>query len=214
MFYSPFLKRGRQNLRKLQYSNDLDERIPRSEVKRFGTTIGKVVSEIGDGCRTELAKSYAYGAKDSGDVDVIVVCKGFRTKKDVMRSGGEVLRNVVDALVEKGIVIEVLDLGKSKFMGLGKVGRGKVRHIDIRLASEDAVEMFRLYFGSGAEFSRWIRGVARDKGYKLNEWGLEDRRTGKRVDDGTERGVFKKLMVSFNCFLNIIKTSLFLGLVS
>lgn len=182
----------------LKYSNDLDERIPRSEVKRFGTAIGKVVKEVGDGCRAELAGSYAYGAKDSGDVDVIVVCKGLWTKKDVMRSGEEVLRGVVDALVREGVVIEVLDLGKSKFMGLGRVGaRGKVRHIDIRLASEDAVEMFRLYFGSGAEFSRWIRGVARDKGYKLNEWGLEDRRTGRRVDDGTERGVFKKLGLDY-----------------
>lgn len=182
----------------LKYSADLDQRIPRAEVRRFGEVVGKVVG--GMDCRVELAGSYAYGAADSGDVDMILVCKGLRTKKDVMKRGEEVLGAVVDTLVEKGVVIEVLDLGKSKFMGLGVAkgkGKGKVRHIDIRLASEDSVEMFRLYFGSGAEFSRWIRGVARDKGYKLNEWGLEDRRTGKRVDDGTERGVFKKLGLAY-----------------
>lgn len=184
----------------LKYSADLDKKIPRAEVKKFGDAVAKVV---GSACKVKLAGSYMYGAKESGDIDIILVCKGLKTKKDVMKSGEKVMRDIVERLKKKGLIIEVLDLGKSKFMGLGRLGRTlPARHIDIRLASEDSVEMFQLYFGSGAEFSRWIRGVARDKGYKLNEWGLEDRRTGKRVDDGTERGVFRKLDLDYIAPMN------------
>lgn len=180
----------------LKYSSDLDKRIPRNEVKKFGNVVNNVAGKLG--CHVELAGSYMYGAKDSGDVDMIVICKNLVTKTDVMKRGENVMQNLIDRLVDDGVIIEILDMGKSKFMGLGRLGKhGKVRHIDIRLASMDAVDAFKLYFGSGADFSRWIRGVARDKGYKLNEWGLEDRRTGKRIDNGTERSIFKVLGVDY-----------------
>ena len=180
----------------LKYSQDLDKRIPRAEIKKYGEAVKKI---LGKGWKVVLAGSYMYGREDSGDIDIILVSGELKTRKDVERKGRGVLADVISKLEGKGLIIETLNLGWSKFMGLGGMGGkgGVVRHIDIRLASVDSLEMFKLYFGSGAEFSRWIRGVAKDKGYKLNEWGLEDRRTGKRIDDGTERGVFKKLGLDY-----------------
>ena len=178
----------------LKYSKDLDKRVPRSEVKKFGDEVGKVLGK-GVG-KVIIAGSYMYGAVDSGDIDLIVVVNKLKSKKDVMRDGANVMKDMIDKLREKGLIIETLDLGKSKFMGLGKVGK-IVRHVDIRLASVDSVEAFKLYFGSGVDFSRWIRSVAKAKGYKLNEWGLEDRRSGQRIDDKTERGIFRVLGVDY-----------------
>lgn len=190
----------------LKYSKDLDKRIPRDEIKKYGEAVEKVLGKTE--WKVVLAGSYMYGREDSGDIDIILVRKDLKTKKDVEKKGRKILEDVISKLTGDSLIIETLDLGWSKFMGLGGVGlggkgsgrgsgKGTVRHIDIRLSSVDGLEMFKLYFGSGAEFSRWIRGVAKDKGYKLNEWGLEDRRSGRRVDNGTERDVFKKLGLDY-----------------
>lgn len=190
------VKLNDRQLVSLKYSGDLDKRIPRSEVKKYGVTVNKIVANNCD-CKASLAGSYMYGAKSSGDIDIIIVCKRLKTQKDVMKNGQNIMKQIIDKLIEKGLIIEILDLGSSKFTGLGKLGnKGVVRHIDIRLASVDSVEMFQLYFGSGAEFSRWIRGVAREKGYKLNEWGLIGK-SGKRIDNGSEKSVFKLLGLDY-----------------
>ena len=185
------VKLNDRQLISLKYSADLDKRIPRLEVKQFGVKVGNIVGK--SGCKTIIAGSYMYGAKDCGDIDIIIVCNKLKTKGDVMKNGREMMVGLISKLMENGIIIETLDLGASKFTGLGRVKKGGlVRHIDIRLASVDSVEMFKLYFGSGAEYSRWIRGVARGRGYKLNEWGLYNSK-GKRIDGNRRDNVMKIL---------------------
>jgi DNA polymerase/3'-5' exonuclease PolX len=56
-----------------------------------------------------------------------------------------------------------------------------------------------LYFGSGVEFSKKIRKEAIEKGYKLSEKGLFDRKTGKRINfqPKTEKNIFNYLKIKY-----------------
>ena len=70
-----------------------------------------------------------------------------------------------------------MSIGSNKIMGLTKlpdtVMNTKphyVRQIDIRLIPEKLLSWYLLYFGSGEDFSRKIRKIARDQGYKLDQW--------------------------------------------
>ena len=54
-----------------------------------------------------------------------------------------------------------------------------------------------LYFGSGKYFSKYIRGVAKSQGYKLNQYGIEDTKTGKLKTFRTEKSIFNFLKLPY-----------------
>ena len=61
-------------------------------------------------------------------------------------------------------------------------GTHHARHIDIRLLPSGAEVFGRFYFTSGRVFNQMVRAHAKQRGYKLNEFGLYDlRNQGKRV---------------------------------
>ena len=53
----------------------------------------------------------------------------------------------------------------------------------------------KLYYTSGIMFNKMIRGVAKKKGYKLNEWGLFTK--DKIIKIENEKELFKILELDF-----------------
>ena len=80
--------------------------------------------------------------------------------------------------VKKVKVDFMVESGDSGFMGVLKINN-KYYKIDVKVIEKKYYASFLLYFGSGKYFSKYIRGVAKDKGYKLNQYGIEDLKTGK-----------------------------------
>ena len=119
------------------------------------------------------------GKQYSKDLDLIVVGGDNR---DI-----EGLKDVVSMIVEQG---------KHKILFFGKFGR-KIIHVDLLFAPEDRLGTYLLYFGSGEAFSRKIRKIAREKGYKLNEFGLYSLKDGKEHKFSNEEDVFKFLEVDY-----------------
>ena len=72
-----------------------------------------------------------------------------------------------------------------------------VVHVDFRIAPRILKSFFTLYFGSGENFARKIRQIAKDKGYKLNEYGLS--KNGKYIekDFPTEESIFEFLETEY-----------------
>jgi DNA polymerase (family 10) len=58
----------------------------------------------------------------------------------------------------------------------------------------------KLYYSSGKIFNKMIRGVAKKKGYKLNEWGLFKK--DKIIKIESEKELFKLLELYFVKFEN------------
>jgi DNA polymerase/3'-5' exonuclease PolX len=54
-----------------------------------------------------------------------------------------------------------------------------------------------LFFGSGEIFSRHIRAIAKEQGYKLTEWGLFDLQAKKYLAIYTEKEIFEKLGMKY-----------------
>ena len=67
----------------------------------------------------------------------------------------------------------------------------KFYRIDIKVTTKKYFATYLLFFGSGKYFSKYIRGVAKEKGYKLNQYGIT--RNGKLKTFRSERAVFNFL---------------------
>jgi DNA polymerase (family 10) len=75
----------------------------------------------------------------------------------------------------------------------------KIRQMDILMIDEEELPWDLLYFGSDKEFSKKIRKIAIEKGYKLSEKGLFDRKSGKRIDfhPKDEKEIFTFLQIPY-----------------
>jgi len=54
-----------------------------------------------------------------------------------------------------------------------------------------------MYFTGSKEYNIRLREIARKKGFKLSEYGLFDRKTGKFVAGRTEKEIYKKLGLKY-----------------
>jgi deoxyribonuclease-4 len=140
----------------IKYFRDLAHPIPRKEaIKIFAQFKRKLA-----GLEVELMGSF--GMKDptkqeGKDLDILVVDAKM---EEIVQSLGD------------WIVCEA-ELGKKMGVFLIKFpGYPRVVHVDVKIATKEQKPFYTLYFRSGEKFSRKIRKIAKDAGYKLNQYGL------------------------------------------
>lgn len=172
------IKLNHQQTVGLKYYQDLHTPIPRDEIEKF-----KILFEDVFGKNSiELAGSYKLGKEYSSDIDMILV-------------NYDDINSVIDNIAELVYVVDIVNMGKDGaylLVKLPEIG-SKVRHLDIRLVDEKYLGSYLLYFASGKEFSKYIRSIAKEQGYKLNQYGIYNIKTGQRVETKTERDIFKVL---------------------
>lgn len=71
--------------------------------------------------------------------------------------------------------------------------------MDVAFIPNYQLPWYLLYFGSSREYSKKIRAYASSLGYKLNEYGLYDKNTGKIIKfiPKTEEDIFKFLKLNY-----------------
>jgi deoxyribonuclease-4 len=120
---------------------------------------------------------------------------GFGMKEPIKEEGKDLDILVIDTNMNK--IIELLgdwivceaELGKKMGVFLMKFpGYPKIVHVDVKIATQEEKPFYILYFRSGEKFSRKIRKIAKDKGYKLNQYGLfkNGRRISQKFNNDTE----------------------------
>lgn len=180
----------------LKYYKELSQKIPREKI----TEITKILKE----CfvrKTDInaslynAGSYRAGAKMCGDIDLILTCK---SRNDLKRTPS-IFR---DILIAKNMLKETLSSGEKKSIYIVKSPLGEKSNyykIDIAYILEEQLPWYLLYFGSSREFSKKIRTIASKKGYKLNEKGLFDKKTGKMLNfrPRNEKEIFDFLEIEY-----------------
>lgn len=193
------LKRPEANLNKnqrmgLEHYEDLNTRIPRSEVEALGSLVQREAAKIDDQVELLVGGSYRRGASSSGDVDFIVTRKGTVSTDELV----PFLDRLVERLTETGVVVatvaalHVNKLGASKWHGCcvlppeemplqtgdGDGGREKQnykpvwRRVDFLLVPETEYGAALIYFTGNDLFNRSIRLLASKKGMRLNQRGL------------------------------------------
>ena len=144
----------------LKYFEDILERIPRSEIDDYNKIFEKNFKKVADEkSQYEIVGSYRRGAKNSGDIDVII------TSKD-----DEVFKKFIDLLIKENIIIEVLSRGKSKCLVITKLGfDNTARRVDFLYTNREEYPFSVLYFTGSKAFNTVMRGHALKMGYTLNE---------------------------------------------
>ena len=177
----------------LEYYNELRKKVLRSETKKTAEKLQKLVMKLYPGAKIHIAGSYRTGKKQSKDMDFILTIPEIVSKKDIKP---KYLRSIMEEISKKHDLVYQISLGSNTSMFLIRQN-GNIRHIDLKLSSLDTLVEHMFYFASGAEFNRRIRAIAKNKGYKLSEWGLF-KQGGKRVFiPKTERDIFTFLKVPY-----------------
>lgn len=160
----------------VKYYNKID--LPTASVFKSIMTVLK--NGLDDLVKIEIAGSYRMGNRKPNDIDLIVCTK----------TGN--INEVLDLLKDLDYVMS----GENDILGIITV-RGKFYRIDIKCVTPKYLHSYLLYFGSGKYFSKYIRGIAKEQGYKLNRYGIADLKTGDLKTFRSEKAIFKFLKVPY-----------------
>ena len=180
----------------LKYHGIYKQKIPRAEVLEYDLLLHKILNSIDKSLIGVICGSYRRLAKESNDIDLLIVHPDVETVNDVHQSN--LLLKVVEILKKEKIIIDSLtdpDMA-TKFMGFAKINKKDVRRIDIRFMPYESYYTSLLYFTGSGEFNRKMRILAIQLNYKLNEYGLykilkNDKY--KRLPVNSEKDVFDYL---------------------
>ncbi len=180
----------------LKYFDDLQERIPRQNIKKFTNYLKNKLKKYK--IKIENGGSYRLGKKDSGDIDLIFTIKDW--DHHTMYAKYELIENIIDNLKGDNIILDILTKGDQKIICIIKdPNTDKIHQMDIFFIDREKLPWYLLYFGSSKEFSKYIRRIAIEKGYKLSEQGIYNRKTNKKIDftPKTEKNIFKFLNIKY-----------------
>ena len=159
----------------LKYHNDLEQRIPRTEIDEYNIVLNKICQNISPDLKMSINGSYRRGLETSGDIDVLITCKN-NSNLDTY----ELRQKLINRLKENGILQETLASGKKKFMGIVKLqskGYNIARHIDIIDTIPEHYPFALLYFTGSGEFNSQMRAIALKQGYSMNEYRMTHKKT-------------------------------------
>ena len=151
---------------------DLQQRIPRDEVKEYAEIIGKTLTDAVDNVSVIAAGSYRRGASDCGDVDILIFIPDDYNDKNVI----SILH---DHLGYHGANILVYDLTKvtgrdTNYMGICKLNKcaSLYRRIDVKVYKLQHYAFALSAFTGNDHWNRSLRYFARKKGFSLSDKGL------------------------------------------
>jgi len=180
----------------LIHFDDLQERIPRDEIKGFEKELKKIVRKVSKDLNITITGSYRRKKDTSGDIDVLLSHKNMTKKDEVKNSEIDYLDKILEKLKKKYEHIGTIARGKSKYMGLHRIDE-KVRHIDFIFMPMESYYSAILYFTGSKELNIKMREMAKSKNYTLNEWGLHKNEDNSRFDVTSEEDIFKLLNMGY-----------------
>ena len=177
----------------LKYYEDIQLKIPRAEIDEYKEIFDKAFDKAinGSDAKLEVVGSYRRGAKESGDIDVIVTA-----------SDPQMFPNFTKELESTNTILETLSCGKTKCLVIAKLpGHKYARRVDFMYTSPEEYPFAVLYFTGSKTFNTVMRGNALKLGFSLNEHGLYTKKAGKEKEEKVEH-LFKDERDIFT-FLNM-----------
>ena len=186
----------------LKYFHDITQKIPREEIQKAETILTRVAEHMNKDLKVMLCGSYRRGRDKSGDVDCCLFHPTIKTQEDIKSNKYNILANFVEMLINIDFVIDQLDMGLQKFMGLCIIKQNNkkqnvARRLDIRFMPYESYGSAILYFTGSANFNTDIRKIALSKGYSLSEFGFKKKSDNILIPCATEDDVFKFLNIPY-----------------
>jgi len=124
---------------------------------------------------TEMAGSLRRMRRTIGDIDLLA-------------SSNEP-EKVIDYFTELPFAVAVEAKGKTKSTITHRSGR----KVDLRVVSPEEYGSALQYFTGSKEHSVHLRGIAKDRGFKISEYGIFNVKSGRRLGGKTETEIYSKL---------------------
>jgi len=191
----------------LHYYEDILKRIPRSEIEDYKAYFENAMPNQGfpvmkdimpsakvANAKMEIVGSYRRGAQSSGDIDVIITS-----------SDPRVFTKFVDNLLKEKIILHILSRGPTKCLVVAKIPlSGAARRVDFLYTNPEEFPFAILYFTGSKIFNTVMRHIALEKGYTMNEHGInslqgEAKKKGDKVNRtfSSEEDIFNFLGLEY-----------------
>lgn len=191
----------------IEHYDDFAQRIPRAEVKAHGDYVTSALHNLDHKFEATIMGSYRRGAKDSGDIDIIITKPG----ASISEMRDVVFHTLVPRLFKTGFLKAKLATSHTredgtKWHGASCLPSSKIwRRLDLLLVPQKEMGAALLYFTGNDIFNRSIRLLASKKGMRLNQRGLykdvvrgrnrEKLNEGTLVEGEDEKKIFEILGV-------------------
>lgn len=169
-------KRVEKLLNGLGVQKKFEDRISLKEALAIGNRIVKEMKKCREVNKIEVAGSIRRRKETIGDIDVLVSCK----KEDRPK--------IISHFVQMKRVKEVLVSGATK---VSVRIADHHRQVDLRLVEEDEWGAALVYFTGSKQHNIYLRTMAKDKGLKINEYGVF--KGSEKIAGRTEEEVYRSL---------------------
>ena len=173
-----FGKKKTENLmRGLKLYKEGQERLLLSTAINIGNRILSSLKNINGIIKLELAGSLRRRKETVGDIDIVASAQ-WKDRKNIV--------NKIAKIYQAG---RILARGDTKLSFL--LEQEQQTQVDIRIVDEDEFGAALFYFTGSKEHQIKLRTWAKGKGWKLNEYGVFDRRTNQKLAGKTEEDIYK-----------------------
>lgn len=172
-----------ENLRaNLQQARKSSKRILLAEALEIVEELRKDLSGCKEIRQMEFAGSIRRMKETIGDVDILATARKADSQKvlDYFTSLPGIKKILAQGSTKASIVIETYN-----------------RQVDMRLVSGKQWGAALLYFTGSRDHNIHLRTIAKDQGYKINEYGIYDNKSGKKIAGETEEGMYRQLGLSW-----------------
>lgn len=178
----------------LKYYKTFREHIARSEMKKHNTYLKKIVCDIDKNLIIKVCGSYRRKMPFSNDIDCVLSYKNINANNKNMNNKNY-LKILITKLKENNYILdEITQTYDNKFLGFCQ-GNNYVRRIDIEYVNYESYFTALFYFTGSKRFNQKIRSIAKQNGYKLNEFGLY--KNDKKITVNSEKDIFDELNIEY-----------------
>lgn len=168
--------------RSLKLYKEMHTRMLLKDAIRTGNKILNEIKKIPGVQKACLAGSLRRKKETVGDIDIVITANEKNWKK------------IVKKFIPLPDVDRVLASGDTRASVLLKQNNTQV---DIRIVHENEYGAAMLYFTGSREHTIQLRTLAREKSYKINEYGLFDTKNGMRLAGDTEESIYNVLGLNY-----------------
>jgi DNA polymerase (family 10) len=170
-----FAAKKNDNLKKALKLDTVKQRMPLKEAEKIGNEIMNEIKKISGIQQCVLAGSLRRKNETVGDIDILV------TTDEKLR------KRVINKITQLPQVAKILASGNTK---TSLISKNKNIQVDIRIVHEHEFGAALLYFTGNKEHNIQLRTIAKQKGWKVNEYGVFEEKSGKRLAGRTEEEIY------------------------
>lgn len=171
-------KKVQNLLRSLKLHSAVEERMLLWDALQLADKVMAELNKIKEAEKAEIAGSVRRKKETIGDIDILVAAKECNWKKIVIK------------FIALPFVREVIAKGETK---ASVIIEDYNRQVDLRIVHPEEWGAALLYFTGSKEHNIHLRTIAKEKEFKISEYGLFNAKTDKFIAGATEEEIYKLL---------------------